>query len=261
MIVRYLVLTIALGLGVSIASAHLHPYGNPWQTKSQTTATLLQDASMPAEARAVLVEKCADCHSEATRAPFYAALAPGSWLIERDIVKARAHMNLSRWQELTPDQREVLTEEIVRQTRTGRMPPVQYRLLHWDARLSGQDVHALAALRTGLETAPAPTQQVGDAARGKMVFERRCTGCHALDENREGPQLRTVYGRKAGSIDGFKYSAKLAGLGVTWNPETLDRWLTDPDTMVPGNDMSFATPKAADRKDIIAYLQQAAVNK
>jgi cytochrome c len=94
-----------------------------------------------------------------------------------------------------------------------------------------------------------------------MVFERRCTGCHAMDENREGPQLRTVYGRKAGSVAGFLYSAKLKSSGLTWNPETLDQWLTDPDAMVPGNDMSFATPKATDRKDVIAYLQQAAGSK
>jgi cytochrome c len=79
-----------------------------------------------------------------------------------------------------------------------------------------------------------------------------------MDANREGPQLRTVYGRKAGSIAGFQYSASLKSSGLTWNPETLERWLTDPDAMVSGNDMSFATPKAADRKDLIAFLQQAA---
>ena len=110
------------------------------------------------------------------------------------------------------------------------------------------------------ETQPAP-EQAGDAARGKVVFERRCTGCHAMDSNREGPQLRTVYGRKAGSVAGFQYSASLKSSGLTWNPDTLERWLTDPDAMVPGNDMSFATPKATDRKDLIAYFEQAAQGK
>ena len=102
---------------------------------------------MPAEARAVLVTKCADCHSEATHAPFYASFAPGSWLIERDIMKGRAHMNLSNWQKIAPERREVLEEEIVQQASKGKMPPVQYRLLHWSAKLSPQDVHALAALQ------------------------------------------------------------------------------------------------------------------
>ena len=100
------------------------------------------------------------------------------------------------------------------------------------------------------------TEQAGDAARGKVVFEHRCTGCHALDANREGPQLRTVVGRKAGSVAGFQYSQALVHAELTWSPATLDQWLTDPDGMVPGNDMSFATPKAQDRGDVIAYLQQ-----
>src|SRR5580658_9736084 len=130
MTLRYLLLMIVVGLGSSILSGHLHPYGNLWQTKQQSAEPLLQDGSMPADAQAVLVKKCADCHSEAARAPFYASLAPGSWLIERDIVKARARMNLSRWQELSPERREVLGEEIVEQAKKGRMPPVQYRLRH-----------------------------------------------------------------------------------------------------------------------------------
>jgi cytochrome c len=107
---------------------------------------------------------------------------------------------------------------------------------------------------------PVP-EQPGDAARGKLVFERRCTGCHALDANREGPHLRDVDGRKAGSVAGFQYSTSLKNSGLTWNPDTLDQWLTDPDAMVPGNNMSFATPKAVDRRDLIAFLQQAAGNK
>src|SRR5215472_4045782 len=114
---------------------------------------------------------------------------------------------------------------------------------------------ALGIVATGQQSA---SEQPGDAARGKLVFERRCTGCHALDADREGPQLRTVYGRKAGSVAGFQYSEALLHLGLTWSPETLDQWLTDPDAMVPGNNMSFATPKVTDRRDLIAFLQQAA---
>jgi cytochrome c len=170
-------------------------------------------------------------------------------------------LNLSRWQQIAPERKAVLEEEIVQQTSKGKMPPVQYRLLHWNAKLSPQDVHALAALQTGQEGADASTHAAGDAERGKMVFEKRCTGCHALDADREGPRLRDVYGRKAGSIAEFQYSASIKSSGLTWNPETLDQWLTDPDAMVPGNDMSFATPRATDRRDLIAYLQQAAGSK
>jgi cytochrome c len=127
-------------------------------------------------------------------------------------------------------------------------------VLSFGTLIASAHLQAVAATQTHQEEA-------GDATRGKLVFERRCTGCHALDENREGPQLRTVYGRKAGSVAGFQYSAILVHSGITWNPETLDRWLTDPDAMVPGNNMSFATPKATDRRDIIAYLQQVAGTK
>ncbi len=260
MTLRYLVLSMALSFGASIASSHLHPYGNPWTTKVQTTASLLQDASMPAEARAVLVTKCADCHSEATHAPFYASFAPGSWLIERDIMKGRAHMNLSNWQKIAPERREVLEEEIVQQTSKGKMPPVQYRLLHWNARLSAQDVHALAMLQTSAEEPDGRTQ------RAMRRAERWSLRSGAPDVMR---WMRTARGR---SCEQFMDARRAAlpdlsiprashALGLVWNPETLDRWLTDPDAMVAGNDMSFATPKAQDRKDLIAFLQQAAGGK
>ena len=251
-----LLVAVALGLGLSLLMGQAHPFGNPWKVGPQSAASLLRDGSVPADARAVLIQKCADCHSEASHAPVYASLAPGSWLIERDIVEGRAHLNLSNWQKISPERREVLEEEIVQQTSKGKMPPLQYRLLHWSARLSAQDVHALAALQTGQEGAGASVHEGGDAARGKMVFEKRCVGCHAMDANREGPQLRGVYGRKAGTVAGFQYSPALKNSGLTWNPETLDKWLTDPDAIVPGNDMSFATPKAQDRADLIAYFQQ-----
>ena len=251
-----LLIAVALGLGLSLLMGQAHPFGNPWKAEPQSAASLLRDGSVPADARAVLIQKCADCHSEASHAPVYASLAPGSWLIERDIMEGRAHMNLSNWEKIAPERREVLEEEIVQQTSKGKMPPLQYRLLHWNSMLSTQDVHALAALQTGQEGAGASVHEGGDAARGKMVFEKRCVGCHAMDANREGPQLRGVYGRKAGTVAGFQYSPSLKNSGVTWNPETLDKWLTDPDVMVPGNDMSFATPKAQDRADLIAYFQQ-----
>jgi cytochrome c len=120
---------------------------------------------------------------------------------------------------------------------------------------------APAMLSSSQQETQAGPEQAADAARGKMVFEHRCTGCHAMDVDREGPRLRTVYGRKAGSVAGFEYSASLPQLGLTWNADTLDRWLTDPDAMVPGNNMSFPTPKAADRRDLIAYLQEAGGRK
>jgi cytochrome c len=95
----------------------------------------------------------------------------------------------------------------------------------------------------------------GDPGRGKDVFERRCTGCHALDADREGPHLRGVYGRKAGSVPGFDYSDALKNSGLVWGDDTLEHWLRDTDAMVPGSAMGFSVPKAQERADVIAFLK------
>ena len=77
-----------------------------------------------------------------------------------------------------------------------------------------------------------------------------------MTANHQGPRLAGVFGRRAGSVPGFTYSANLKRSGLTWNESTLERWLADPDTMVPENSMGVDVPKASDRRDIIAYLKQ-----
>ena len=150
--------------------------------------TLLQGANIPADAKAVLVTKCADCHSSETRWPVYARVAPGSWLIERDIVEARKKMDLSRWEEIPAEKQEVLTAKIVQEVKSGDMPPLQYRLLHWDAELSKADVQTLSMLSKSVGGSEATLSGAGDATHGKLVFEKRCTGCHAMGTDREGPR-------------------------------------------------------------------------
>src|SRR6266513_757954 len=76
------------------------------------------------------------------------------------------------------------------------------------------------ALRTPAEGQSAP--------EGQALFERRCTGCHALDSDHEGPRLRGVVGRAAGSVKTFQYSDALKNAKHTWNEANLDKWLTDP---------------------------------
>jgi cytochrome c len=95
----------------------------------------------------------------------------------------------------------------------------------------------------------------GDPMRGKDLFEKRCGGCHSLDADKEGPRLRNVYGRKAGSISSFKYSDGLKGAQFTWDQNSLDRWLTSTESVIPDNDMDFHVPKADERADIIEYLR------
>lgn len=96
--------------------------------------------------------------------------------------------------------------------------------------------------------------QAQSAVRGQSLFESRCTACHSLDANRVGPALQTVVGRKAGTAKDYDYSPELAGAKHRWNRQMLLAWLTDPETVVPGQRMGFQVDEAADREDIVAFL-------
>ena len=113
-------------------------------------------------------------------------------------------------------------------------------------------VFAIIAAICLLTTRPVSAQS---AAAGKDLFERRCTGCHALDREKEGPRLGNVYGRPSASVPNFEYSAGVKKLHVTWDAATLDKWLTDPEKMAPDTDMSFHLGNADERRAVIAYLK------
>lgn len=95
----------------------------------------------------------------------------------------------------------------------------------------------------------------GDIDAGRKVWESRCSGCHALDEDIVGPRHRGVWGRRAGTVPGFRYSSAVRGLDVVWNDDTLSRWLTDPEAMAPGQRMGYQVDDAAQRSNVIAYLK------
>jgi cytochrome c len=254
--VRYSAVIIVLAVAVALIGGFFHPFGEPRVEPAKGLDTLLLQANMPADAKKVLINHCADCHSNETRWPVYARLAPGSWLIERDIVEARKKMNLSIWDRMPADMQEELIGQIIHEAKGNEMPPLQYRLLHPSSALTTQEVVTLSSMEKGAAEPQSGATETGDAARGKMVFEKRCTGCHALEGNREGPPLGGVFGRRAGSLAGFDYSIALKSSNVTWSEATLDKWLSDPDTMVADNKMDFRLPKAQERADIIAYFKQ-----
>jgi cytochrome c len=246
-----------LGIGLLAAGfglAQFHPLGNPRAGHEQARADLLIGAKMPASAKRILIEKCANCHSDASSWPIYSDIAPISWLIERDVLKGRDHLNLSKWKELAPYRQETLAEEIVRQVRSSSMPPLRYRLIHWNSALSPADKAALSALAPEVAVEDASAGP-GDPIRGKAVFERRCTGCHALDSDREGPHLRGVYGRAAGTVPGFDYSEGVRKSGLIWNDTNIERWMRDTEAMIPDSKMGFRVPKAQDRADVVAFLK------
>jgi cytochrome c len=99
----------------------------------------------------------------------------------------------------------------------------------------------------------------GDAARGEAKFQD-CAACHKLDAgaNNVGPSLHGIFTRKAGELSDFRYSPALKRSGITWTPETLDKFITDPQALVPANRMPYAgIANASDRADLIAYLSKA----
>jgi cytochrome c len=114
----------------------------------------------------------------------------------------------------------------------------------------------VVAAATAMAQAQAPAG--GDAAAGEKVFNQ-CKACHSAKagENKIGPSLHGVVGRKAGSVEGFNYSPAMKGANMTWTPENLDKYLADPKATVPGNKMAFPGLKnEADRQNVIAYLSQ-----
>ena len=241
----------------SRALAHWHPYGDPqWSSKA---VPRLQYPDLPEHVRSVLDTKCGDCHSANVSRPWYGYYAPVSWLLERDIIQARRQLDLSKWEVLNPDRRSQFMSEIAGQARPRQMPPLQYRVIHWDTHLTAADI---ATLDEWAGAKPLEDRQSGgpssmaDAAHGKLLFERRCIGCHSLTSNREGPFLAGVGSRKSGQAPGYRYSKALRNAAIPWNEANLERWLADPDAMVPGNEMDAQVDSASARRDIAAYLVQ-----
>ena len=103
----------------------------------------------------------------------------------------------------------------------------------------------------------APAARAQDAKHGEKLFEE-CRACHSVERgvNGVGPSLFGVFGRRAASLEDFRYSPALKRSGITWTPQTLDTYVTDPQKAVPANRMPYAgMPEARDRADLILYMQ------
>ena len=121
----------------------------------------------------------------------------------------------------------------------------------------GKALAAAAIVAAG----PAVASDLGDVARGKELFGK-CSGCHQVGqgaENRIGPHLNELFGRRAGTVEGFNYSKafeRAGGKGLEWHADTLAVFIANPKSLVPGTRMSFGgfdDPK--DQADLIAYLR------
>jgi cytochrome c len=120
---------------------------------------------------------------------------------------------------------------------------------------------AAAVAASLLAGAAALAQQPSDNDRqaGELAFNNACRTCHSLKEgdNRLGPSLHGIIGRNAGSLPNYAYSDSMKSVGIVWDEATLDRFIANPDAVVPGNKMKpFGGVASADeRAKIIAYLK------
>lgn len=98
----------------------------------------------------------------------------------------------------------------------------------------------------------------GDAKKGKRVYNK-CKSCHSLakPKNKIGPHLVGIFGRKAGGVEGYKYSSAMKKSGIVWDEKTMEAYITKPKEFIPGNKMTFVgLKKAKQRADVIAYIKQ-----
>ena len=91
---------------------------------------------------------------------------------------------------------------------------------------------------------------------GEKIF-KRCISCHTFTKNKIGPNLADIFGKKAGSVEGFKYSKAMKNSDIIWNACTLDDFLKKPRKYIKGTKMRFSgLKKKSHREAIIKYLKE-----
>lgn len=105
-----------------------------------------------------------------------------------------------------------------------------------------------------------PRPALADADPGAAQFTKSCGTCHTVDPKappRQGPNLHKVVGRPAGTMKGFKYSPAFvkAAPDITWTTDMIDKWITDPQQVIPGTVMLYHQSDADKRQLIIGFLK------
>jgi cytochrome c len=124
--------------------------------------------------------------------------------------------------------------------------------------------HASAVLLACLAVGTSAAHAAGDSARGAAAFQQ-CASCHSVEPGTHltGPSLAHVWGRRAAAAPGFaRYSDALLRSGLVWNDQTLERWLVNPQALVPGTSMTFPGVRNPQvREDLIAFLRAVSQGK
>jgi cytochrome c len=98
---------------------------------------------------------------------------------------------------------------------------------------------------------------------GAALFKQQCVACHTLDASgpeRQGPTLAGVYGRKPGRVPGYHYSPGFSNVDFVWDDAHLDKYLANPQGVIPGAIMPYRQSKEPVRQAIIAYLREQSKN-
>jgi hypothetical protein len=180
------VLLWAIGLAaVVFVLIQLVPYGRSSHTNPPATNPFQWTDP---QAEAIAKESCYDCHSNETKRWWATNIAPFSWLVQRDVDEGRSRLNFSDWTG------EPSAEEVQGIVNEGEMPPMQYTLIHPDARLTDAEKQTLAqGYAAGIaasggassdgqpEATPSTTPTSGAGGDAAAIIEQRCTTCHPAD--------------------------------------------------------------------------------
>jgi len=110
---------------------------------NQANPPVIQEAQPPLEIKEILIKSCYDCHSNETEWPWYSRIAPGSFLITRDVVEGRRHLNFSDFSGMNAYDSSDIADELVEVLQEGKMPLLPYLLLHPAASLSDSEIELL----------------------------------------------------------------------------------------------------------------------
>lgn len=115
------------------------------------------------------------------------------------------------------------------------------------------------ALLCTLMSVAATAKEEASSEEGKVAFNNACRTCHSFkpDDNRLGPTLHGIVGRKSGSLAGFQFSSAMKSAGITWDESSLDKFIANPDQVVHGNAMKpfGGIADASERHKIVDYLK------
>ena len=115
-------------------------FTNPPVNEAETHEATMQ---VPENVKAILNRSCADCHSHATKYPWYSNIQPSAWFLQDHIDHGRRELNLSVWKTYEPRKQRRKLSQICEEVQSRHMPLPSYLWIHWDAKMSDADIKTL----------------------------------------------------------------------------------------------------------------------